>query len=44
MMKSNYTNHLNEQFYIYRIRANLIMNNKIKFINLDSRIIDTKNF
>lgn len=44
MMKSNYTYHINEQFYIYRIRANSIMNNKIKSINLDSRIIDTKNY
>ena len=40
MMKSNYTYHINEQFYIYRIRANSIMNNKIKSINLYSRIID----
>ena len=40
MMKSNYTYHINEQFYIYRIRENSIMNNKIKPINLYSRIID----
>ena len=42
MMKSNYTYHINEQFYIYRIRTNSIMNNKIKSINLYSRIIDYK--
>ena len=40
MMKSNYTYHINEQFYIYRIRANSIMNKKIKPINLYSRVID----
>ena len=40
MMKANYVYHINEKFYIYRIRPNSIMNTKIKPINLFSRIID----
>ena len=40
MMKANYVYHINEKFYIYRIRPNSIMNTKIKPINLYSRIID----
>ena len=40
MMKANYVYHINEKFYIYRIRSNSIMNTKIKPINLFSRIID----
>ena len=39
MMKANYTYHINEQFYIYRVRANSIMTSKIKSINLYSRLI-----
>ena len=39
MMKANYTYHINEQFYIYRIRSNSIMTSKIKSINLYSRLI-----
>ena len=39
MMKANYTYHINEQFYIYRVRENSIMTSKIKSINLYSRLI-----
>ena len=38
MMKANYVYHINEQFYIYRVRANSIMTSKIKPINLYSRL------
>ena len=38
MMKANYAYHINEQFYIYRVRANSIMTSKLKPINLYSRL------
>jgi hypothetical protein len=42
MMKAIHTYHINEQFYIYRVRNNSIMNTKIQPINLYSRIINYK--
>ena len=39
MMKANYTYHINEKFYIYRIRKNSIMTSEINPINLYSRLI-----
>ena len=39
MMKANYTYHINEKFYIYRIRKSSIMTSEINPINLYSRLI-----
>lgn len=44
LMKAKHTFHINKKYYIYRIRANSIMNTNLKPINLYSRLIGYKEF